>query len=287
MVQITSTNQSKDLPSSQSDPKVARKEIRSSSSANVHFHHLTAKKEQGFAKAHAQFWQCLAENITRYQVRLLAGDFNMALWCVVPELRRRGIRVDIAAWFPWRCTSEGVFEDVVKCDSEAVFVIGGARSIKLRSSAFALGLESAPAYKEQVPASFFAGQGYPLHSYLPKKSQEQAVRETLSLSAAVVATGPPLLPPCREKRGKPEVFDPNGNLFTMGVHMPLMAFFGDHPRRTAEALERRENKARSRGKHFGKGKGKGKGKEKGKGKGKPAVAGPSQGGKSSSSVVDA
>ena len=255
--------------------------------ANVHLHPLTAKKETGFATAHAYFWRYLAENIIRYGIRVLAGDFNMALWCVVPELRRRGIRVDIAAWFPWRCTSEGVFEDVTKCDSEGIFVIGGARSIKLRSSASALGLESAPfeVEEEEGPASFVAGQGYPLHSYLPKNRQEQAVRETLSLSAAVVATGPPLLPPCREKRVKTGVFDPNGNLFTMGVHMPLLVFMGDKPRRTAQALERRENKARDRGVHFGKGKGKGKGKRK-DGK-SPAVAGPSQGGKSSSSVVDA
>ena len=171
--------------------------------------------------------------------------------------------MDIAAWFPWRCTGCLSSEDPLKIDSCGVFVIGGARSIKLRSSASALGLESAPfeVEEEEGRASFLAGQGYPLQSYLPKGGQKEAVKETFRLSAAVVATDPPLLPPCREKRVKTGVFDPNGNLFTMGVHMPLLVFMGDKPRRSAQALERREEKRRGKGVHFGKGKGKGKGKD--------------------------
>ena len=87
-------------------------------------------------------------------------------------------------------------------------------------------------------------------------------------------------------------FDPEGLLFTTGVHCPQLVFVGDKTRRTPEAIERRNEKRKGRGKardddQAGKGtiaqkgkkgkwdatgniaqKGPNKGKEKGKSEGK-------------------
>ena len=41
------------------------------------------------------------------QVRVVGGDFGKAFWCVGPELEKRGIRADVAAWFPWVDTKWG------------------------------------------------------------------------------------------------------------------------------------------------------------------------------------
>ena len=46
------------------------------------------------------------------------GDFNMSLFKVVPELRSRGVPVQLAAWYPWRV--EG--EDEPTADSCGIFM---------------------------------------------------------------------------------------------------------------------------------------------------------------------
>ena len=43
------------------------------------------------------FWDRLARNVRDYNIRLLAGDFNMSLTEVPNQLRRRGIVCDCAA----------------------------------------------------------------------------------------------------------------------------------------------------------------------------------------------
>ena len=68
---------------------------------NCHFHHLTAKKETGFAESHTLFWDELAATIVEHSVRILAGDFNMPLWVVAREMRQRGLQITIAAAFAW------------------------------------------------------------------------------------------------------------------------------------------------------------------------------------------
>ena len=30
------------------------------------------------------------------------GDFNMSVFRVVPELRERGVTIDLGAWYPWK-----------------------------------------------------------------------------------------------------------------------------------------------------------------------------------------
>ena len=49
-----------------------------------------------------EFWDWLASKLTRHEVQVLMGDFNMSLFNLVPQLRSRGITIDTAAWYPWR-----------------------------------------------------------------------------------------------------------------------------------------------------------------------------------------
>ena len=52
----------------------------------------------------------------------------MALFCVIPEMRARGILVNIAAWFPWKSMPVGS----TKIDSMGIFIVGpceGCRKI--------------------------------------------------------------------------------------------------------------------------------------------------------------
>ena len=56
------------------------------------------------------------------QVRVVGGDFGKAFWCVGPELEKRGIRADVAAWFPWVDTI-----GAMRClsDTVGIFLLGG------------------------------------------------------------------------------------------------------------------------------------------------------------------
>ena len=69
---------------------------------NVHMHHLTAKKETGFAKVHEHLFDTLASCIVENKARIVAGDFNMPLWVVAGFLRDRGIECNLGAWYAWK-----------------------------------------------------------------------------------------------------------------------------------------------------------------------------------------
>ena len=47
-----------------------------------------------------KFWDWLAKRLSECDV--LMGDFNMAFFMVVPEMRSRGVKIDLAAWYPWK-----------------------------------------------------------------------------------------------------------------------------------------------------------------------------------------
>ena len=63
-----------------------------------------------------KFWDNLAKALQGIDV--LMGDFNMALFETIPELRRRGVIIDLAAWFPWR-----TLQGVPCADSCAIFFV--------------------------------------------------------------------------------------------------------------------------------------------------------------------
>ena len=83
----------------------------------VHMHPATAKKHEEVEA----YWRLLAEVIREHDVRVLGGDFNMALCRVVPGLRSCGVPVAVAAWYPWK-TQHGL----LAVDSCAIFFVGQA-----------------------------------------------------------------------------------------------------------------------------------------------------------------
>jgi hypothetical protein len=54
-----------------------------------------------------EFLDWLHTKTQEYDVKVFMGDFNMALFRVIPELRSRGVTIDLAAWYPWK-SAEGV-----------------------------------------------------------------------------------------------------------------------------------------------------------------------------------
>ena len=94
---------------------------------NIHLHNMTAKKEiRDGSRSLKAFFDEVATYIIQFRARLLGGDFNMALWMVVPELRARGIQVNLAAWYPWQHATEVD----VRSDSCGLFIIGPTVGIR-------------------------------------------------------------------------------------------------------------------------------------------------------------
>ena len=100
---------------------------RSLTMMSIHMHHATCKKNvAGGATSLALLWDEVVESIMKYEVRVLGGDFNMALWLVAPELRARGLNVNLAAWYPW----QKIGAPTPAIDSCAIFLIGPSASIR-------------------------------------------------------------------------------------------------------------------------------------------------------------
>ena len=123
----------------------------------------------------------------------------MALFEVVPQLRARGIQINLAAWYCWK----NHLEQHVRADSCAIFRLGPCQGIRMCFDASAFGLTSPTLpsncsmvmetlrdedgndiEKRQypVPQFTFLGQGHPLTSYRPKppSRKEQFVLYTLT-----------------------------------------------------------------------------------------------------------
>ena len=69
----------------------------------------------------------MAQGIVEYKSRVLCIDSNMALWCVVPELRASGFMVVMAACYPFYQAPD----TQAKVDSLGIFVIGRVNSIRM------------------------------------------------------------------------------------------------------------------------------------------------------------
>ena len=105
---------------------------------NVHLNCNTAKQAITHKPAVAlkKFWDELVEYIVEFRARMLVGDFNMALWLVIPELRARGLQVNLATWYPFRQD----LEPYARIDSNAMFIIGPVVGIRKVHDVAALGL---------------------------------------------------------------------------------------------------------------------------------------------------
>ena len=108
----------------------------------------------------------------------------------MPELRARGVQVNLAAWYPWQ--KDG--DTSVKMDSVAIFLIGPCAAVRRVFDPSVLGIAApelplAWANTQQIlrndkgaeisraPTEVNrltrAGQGYPLETYTPKGASER------------------------------------------------------------------------------------------------------------------
>ena len=142
-----------------------------------------------------QFWMVwneVARHIVQFGVRVLTGDFNMALWSTVVELRARGLQANLAAWYPWK----NHLEAAIRMDSCCIVVIGPAMKVRMMYDPTVLcegisatelpeGWENTKEIlrgedgKEtgrapwKVPVFDYIGQGYALKSYRPQVDERK------------------------------------------------------------------------------------------------------------------
>ena len=95
---------------------------------NVHMNYMTANQHLVGKSADSikTIWDEIAGHIVEFRVRILAGDWNMQFFCVIPELRARGIHINLAAWYPF----EPPTGQEPWIDSMGLFIIGPVDGIK-------------------------------------------------------------------------------------------------------------------------------------------------------------
>ena len=84
----------------------------------VHMHNELANNVLGKEKPD-EFREWLWAKITKSEVEVLMGDFNMSLFWVIPELRSRGAVIELGAWYPWKS-----LEGEPMSDSCGIFFVG-------------------------------------------------------------------------------------------------------------------------------------------------------------------
>ena len=77
---------------------------------NIHFHHMPAKRHRGCSSHYHAFWDNVRQLMPPQGPAILAGDFNMACFEVVPELQRRQLFV-LPILLPPRPPAGGALED--------------------------------------------------------------------------------------------------------------------------------------------------------------------------------
>ena len=117
----------------------AAEEIDEIKICNAHLHFRTAKRDlRSGGQAYRRFWDSLARYLVKFAPRFLCGDFNMALFAVIPELRARGFQINLAAWYSW----QNHLEEHVRADSCAIFRLGPCQGIRMCFDASAFGFNS-------------------------------------------------------------------------------------------------------------------------------------------------
>ena len=90
-----------------------------------HLHHKVANKDKGFVMCNEQYWKRLHNIYKEVKFDILMGDFNMSLFKVIPELRSRGVVIDLLAYYPW---TEG---DKKGFDSCGIFAVDKVSTTRL------------------------------------------------------------------------------------------------------------------------------------------------------------
>ena len=203
----------------------------------------------------------------KHSVDVLMGDFNMSFLRVIPELRSRGVTIDLAARCPWK-TSIGA-----PCaDSCGIFCLRKPGEYKLAVGMPRLGADDETGILARAPPSSKVdgdkkapfdiherqgGPGQPLSVFLPKKgSLDEKLGPTLTPSAESGAAVAALYEATQGKgRGKEahgvlkiqeKRLDVNlwriGGRNYKGSHFPIVFFTRNPCRRSPDANERRRKK---------------------------------------------
>ena len=240
----------------------------------VHMHNVLANG--AWPSKLKGFWNWCWDLCRSCGVDVLMGDFNMSFFRVIPELRSRGARIDLAAWYPWK-TPIGT-----PCsDSCGIFVLGKPGEYKLNIGIKSLHADDETGILAQAPTGFRTGPaavadraadpfdrhernggpGQPLSTYLPKKgdlveklgpSLEPSAESGAAVAALLHATkgagkGKGAQPTLKvlEKR-----LDVNlwkiGNQHYKGSHFPVLFFTHNPGRRSPDKLEERRKKQLAR-----------------------------------------
>ena len=73
------------------------------------------------------FFDQLGEGIIEFESRLVGAEMNAAFWSFIPEMRARGVQVNMAAWSS--CILGG--EQTANTDSVGIFIIGPCEAIRV------------------------------------------------------------------------------------------------------------------------------------------------------------
>jgi hypothetical protein len=231
----------------------------------LHIHNHVANKAKGFRMRLDELWPWIKTKITLFNVDVLMGDFNMSLFKVIPELRSRGIIIDLGAWYPWR-NEQGT----PMADSGGIFFINKKASYELYVGLDRLHAENehgigwagktAAVSSKYARHSSNAGPGQSLGTYLPKsESFEEKLSPTLTqtytveaLNAAVAgadeqetkkAPGRTHLT-FREKRLDVEKWLYKGENYR-GSHFPLCVFTNNVGRRSEDRFIARKERGKN------------------------------------------
>ena len=226
----------------------------------VHLHHHLANNK--WPNKLNAFWPWLAEKLREHDVKVLMGDFNMAFFMVIPELRSRGVVIDLAAWYPWKAREDGE----AMSDSCGIFFLNAPGEYRLHRAledlhdTDARGILSDADVMHTVDYDLIprkSGPGQPLDLYLPKaadlrekiKPSLTASHQSLATLAEARAAGAARRPNAhtcshlrvKEKRLDEALWAPGG-ANVKGSHFPICAFTNNVGRRAPEALARRQQR---------------------------------------------
>jgi len=233
--------------------------------AVVHLHHQAAKKPGRLQ----EWFRELACILRKLDVRILMGNFNMALWEVVPRLRSCGVVLDMAAYYPWKNKDCKLMTDTC-----GIFVVGIAAGVRLYHGEGSLhdrdesGLLSRqwPTFDERRGRAPFeihnenGGPGKPIESFLPRgmdaatKMRRSFVPSFVHDENAAVAASPKddkgevlpgFLKVC-EKRLDEDNWLMDDGLPYKGSHFPLVCFAHNESRRSPEAHAKRALRSREK-----------------------------------------
>ena len=116
----------------------------------VHMHNVLANNM--WPRRLHGFWTWCWDVCRRFDVDVLMGDFNMSFFRVIPELRGRGARIDLAAWYPWKTT------DGIPCsDSCGIFILGKPGEYKLNIGINSLHADDETGILAQAPTRLKTG----------------------------------------------------------------------------------------------------------------------------------